>query len=989
MKHFNHIIGATFLAMGSVAAMAQTEGRPLPLNPGENSYTESESTTYWRYTPEADELVKLVGVGISSVVNSDTNESLSFYSVNNYDETSQSVFQVEAGMTYTIKVTKDYYETKAYTFTATMTPHVYNTGQKCSDAIKLSEGENFIPAVGVYGGWYMPTTYTPIYAEYTAPNDGVLDIKMPLTPNSVSWTEAGPDACDASFAVLPESNSVSIDVEEGKTYLFKFEELGGFVASFETRIPVPGASCDDAWTAVSGKNVIPAAAGTYWYKLTVPQKSYLTILSEADATLTIDNSCHGPYPDPTTYNSIAVRMKVYGSSNYVFSITKAADTAADEEFTMSFEAAEPYDAMDTAEEIEPGTYATPQFDGTYYYAFTAPAGKDYFIDVTLNTSVSNTRVALREWDDDWSSYDQVAYGATSVHYPMTPGVKYMIEIGTPVNAGSIPFTVALAEVETGQTVTNPFTAVEGDNTLPAWKSIFFKYTAEKSSWMTLSFPEGMSQPRVYFANDKYSSPASKTVRAAEGYASAVKYQLAEGNEYILEFSDNSTEAKFDLTLSDYALGEYASNPFLADNDGYAELPYDAGNYWFKYTVANDGFLLVDCDMPYNTENGVNSATIYKNEIKQQNSWGLPYDWNNGGYEFSPLKLTVVKGDVVYVCVEKKADADDQSVTFTEKQADPGETPASAIKVELVDNKATTTVPAIDYSSNPVYYVIALEPGILNIENSRYSDGYLYSDIACEKTVAGFKGFYNAEDKYVYGCKDVAITTAGNYYVKVTSNGKWGDDSTSTMTFSLREPEEGEAPSSAIEIETPTNPTVFALEGIDYGVTRWYKLELFAGELNITTEQAEAESSAARSAARASGFYADFELYSPEDLATPMASMTPNYETDVCSLTAQIPAAGTYYLKLLEMYNTEGDITISGSALENTSDGVKELVAGEFAVVSQRGGLLLLGDASDVCVYDINGRLIVRTNVEGSKHLSLAAGIYVVTNGSTSAKAIVK
>lgn len=970
MKKLRLFSGLAMTALAATA-FAQTEANPAVIQPGENSYDGSAYYTYWTYTPQQDELVNLMGVAASSVtvkVEDGGEKSVAYYAQSSTWSSNpvQTVFQVQAGSTYVMEVYKSYSygSTQSYTFDAEITPYPYNDGLDCSDPIVADRTDIFIPTTGRSGGYASPATYYPVFVEYTADIDGVLDISMVPAPDKLSWAEVGESTCDVAYTSVSDiAAKNTFPIEKGKSYIFKFELVGAILAQFQSRVPVLGATCEDAFTANMGENEIPAEAGTYWYKVNIDNAGYLTITSDAEGSISLDTRCNPSYPDPRKCDAIALRLKVDAESSRVFSITKG-ETAAPVAFNIAVEGAQAYDNNNGGLVIETGKdYTTPAFGGTYYYEVNAPAEGAYFLNVEVDSEAAGLKCNIREYNDQWGSYSSIAEGSNSVSAEMKKGGKYQIQLYTPNNVRGVTFKAFLKEVEKGQTRNNPIVAELGVNNIAAQTSTYYSFTPAKSAWLVVSTPADVSLPKLTLATDKYNSPTSYSTDPTGDYDQAYRWMVTAGTEYIMEFGLTEEASTFEISEVDYAAGEAISSAITIGEDGVVNLPEDAGIYWYKYNVTSDGFAYISTTLSYKVDGLYTNVVIYPNDETGSNGYSLPSSWTNDGYVLGEKKLAVATGDVLYIKVDKAAEAGTVSIVVSE--ARPGETPNNPIVVEFTDNAASVDVPKISYSSDPMYYKMHLTPGIFSMTTSSYITSYLYKgleNVINNNSMASSTSF-NTADGYMNGFKSVSIDEEGDYYLKVSSCSDAG-----VFNMVIRGPLPGETADNPIVIVLDTNPGTFDFEEIAYGTVCWYSIKLQPGDLAI------------KPAKYLSGY-----LYSSEDLATSIASF--GYDEDYNSvLNATITEAGTYFIKVTTNYYNQS-VEFSGSAVD-LNTGVAALGNGAFAVKAFRGAIAVSGNG-EVAVTDLQGRKVASANVDGTATISLGAGMYIVSDGKKAVKVVVK
>lgn len=772
------------LALSAVPmlAAAQTQDNPQVLVEGQNSWTgESWSTVYFKYTPQEDVLVTLDGISSATVTQAGT--EISRYTTST---PAQVVFMAKKSTEY---ILSSFSMASSMNFTATFTPHAYNDGQDCSDPIVAGSEPVFMPCMSTGG---MFGTKIPVFVRYNVPEDGRLEVSFTVSPNKFYF---GSD-CDSQFTELELKYSggeykATVDVEQGDSYLFRAEATSAVMGTFRVVQVVPGSSCEDAWTAVAGDNVIPKEAGTYWYTFkapAVPSQQFVEISSEADCSVELTSSCGSTY-GAVSCEAIALRASLSGGDSRILKIVKSAATAEDEHFTLAFVAPGEIDTESVGLPIEAGQkYTTPAFGGTYYYSFTSPAAGNWFADVRLSVpAVSGSSMALYEKGGVFP----LANGTSVIHAEIKAETEYVLKLICPNSFRSVPFELNFAEVLPGQTESNPLTAVIGDNNVPAWASVYFGYTAEKSSWLVVSTTG--TKPAV-----KVKDGMSAQLYEVAGKENTWRFEATSGTDYIFSFTDVTESFNMNLAAVDYAPGESADNPVTVEGDSYI-LPNGTGKTWLRYVPAKDGFLVVSTTLAYNRDNQV---SVYVGEVTDAKRQQLPTNGDYSNLQFATLRTAVKANEPVFVCVSVGVAQEDASVGFELQDPGEGEVQATAIEIPITGNPTVYTMTTLNYGDTRWYYFNA-NAGQLSMTANGYYEAELYSAEDMDTPVATVA---RGSDYFTYGFTDAALT-GGKYYVKLT---RLSADKEITLSGSaLNDVESGVSPVMATEI---TERTWWTIDG---------------------------------------------------------------------------------------------------------------------------------------------------------------------------------
>lgn len=730
------------LVTAPLLATAQTQDNPQTLVPGQNSWTgDSWSTVYFKYTPQEDVLVTLDGISSATITRGDT--EISRYATST---PAQVVFMAKKATEY---VLSSFSMASSLSFTATMTPHAYNDGHDCSEPIVASTEPVFMPCMSTGG---MFGTKVPVFVSYTATEDGKLDISFPLAPNKFY---VGTD-CDSQFTELEIKSpggvyKSSLEVDKGRSYLFKAEATSGLMATFKVVQVVPGASCEDAWTATAGENAIPKEAGTYWYTFkapTVPAKQFATVSSDAACSVEMTSSCGSTY-GAVSCDAVALRVSLSGGDSRILKIEKTAATTDAEKFTLQFSAPGEIDTESAGLPIEAGKqYTTPAFGGTYYYSFTSPATGNWFADIRLALpAVAGSSMALYEKGSAFS----VADGSSSIHYEVKPETEYILKLVCPNSFRAVPFTLSFAEVLPGQTESNPLAAVLGDNNVPAWASVYLSYTAQESSWLVVS-TAGM-KPAV-----RAKDGMAAQLYEVSGKENTWRFEATAGTTYLFSFTDVATAFKMNLAAKEYAQGESSDNPITVENGTYA-IPDATGKIWLRYEPSKEGFVVVSTTLAYTR---LNQILVYVGEVKDANRQQLPTNGDYTNLQFASLRTAVRASQPVYVCVSVGDAQSGASVSFEFQEPGEGETASTAIEIPVKGNPTVYTMSMLDYGDTR-WYRLPLKQGELSLSAYGYMEADLYAPDNMDTPLATVQ---RGSDYLTYGFTDVQIPAEGQYYIKL-------------------------------------------------------------------------------------------------------------------------------------------------------------------------------------------------------------------------------
>lgn len=912
--------------LAALSASSQTQDSPILLHEGEQTITglSNYSTVYMQYVASADQLVTISGFASSLTITHDGDNVPSYYDSN----TKENIFAIQGGTNDLLSYFHSGSETEI-TITVSAKTQPYTTAQTCETAVEASAEPFFVPFAKASG--FMGAAI-PVYMEYTPEIDGKLTMHFSTYVSNFKYATS----CDGTYTSLTldySNNEATLMVEANTEYIFQGTSSSAAMATFVTKVPVPGASCADAAVMSKGANTLPVEAGPYWFTFTTPQtpdECFVTLTTDADLTggsSTISSSCSSTYGNITQQGTLHQRIKLNKATNRVLEIVKATELAAPATVTLNFEMVQEYDAFDTAPEITPGqTETTPDFSGTYYYSVIAPATGNYFLEVTSSLATAPTGLKVDIYKSP-SSYFSVATGQSSARYNMEPGEKYVIAWTCPDGVWSMPFKTELVEVKQGETASDPLTAVVGENEIPASADVFFNYTAAANSWLIVTPANNSLQTRIGTITAPGSTASNVTTYEENG---GYRFEGVENTIYQIEFTGATEGSSFTLATREYAAGETQSNPIIAGDEPVA-LPDVAATTWIKYTATADGIVDVSTTATYAYTNVIR---VYLGEVSANESKALS---QGSGNDYKPLSYNLSAGDVLNVSAKISPAQNGKVITFTPRDPEPGEYPTSAIHIDFAENPMTYEFnKTVGYNDSPVWYSIDLTQPIFNLESEKYFTMNLYAADNTETPIAQSSGSFYGPNKI----ENAAIATPGTYYLKLISS-----SAPFTATLSERDALEGETPANAFKITPDKEPYVTTIGSPDYAT--WYEIKLQEGNFNLAADPG-----------------LGVELYSSDNFATPLTKAQLNIDTWYTEIKDfAIATPGTYFIKV-PTTNNNIQATLSGTAI-------------------------YIDPSTAIDVIETGNATSVYFNMEGKRVDAPTKGIYIRVTGKHHEKIVVK
>lgn len=889
-----HLSSLALALTCTATVFAQSQSSPLPVNTEAINYCDVGSMysyCYYTYTPSVSEYVYLDGLRSYGVTyqNGSVTEQVPYASYASQVSGNYTAFYANAGVTYLIE---GYTYTQTYVrFTFSSKPGEFNNGQDINNPIIAENGVNYLPCTKEGSSYYDPCI--PVYLTYTATEGGKLVLSFPAQPSDALYYSTGDvenGRVTFNYNAAAGSYRATIQVEAGQTVNFKATSSNPILGIFSIEPIVPGSSQEDAIICAEGENVIPAAAGNYWYTFTTPSspsRSMVTVTSEAVATMDLLGSSGN---NLQSFNAIHMRYPIYSSITNYLLIHKEEATAADETFDFSTAPMTGIDVIEGAVAIESGVETTTlDFGGEYFYKLTSPATGAWFLNADFAEGTTS-EASFYVYSDPGSYY--TSYGP-SIHMEAEANHEYYVKVQVPYNVDGVSFTVSFAEIQPGETRSNPIVANAGLNNMAASKELFYTYTAQADCWVNVAV-ENVELPFVFLT----SGPTVSTLDVNDHQN---RFEATAGETYLMMFRNVTAGASFTISEAEYGVGESYATALQAVI-GENTLPEPAGKTWYKYTATENCFLTMTTTVPYSHSTEIR---LYINQIDNDNSISMPSDYSwVSGYSWSEMKATIQAGDECYILIST-TDARTEGAAFNLSVSPIGEGQSylTAIPMNLEfteEGQAVFQLPAI--STETWYSFEVPYAGLLSITKEETMTASLYGQNGRDN-IASFS-WSNISNESV---------TAGTYYIKVDNN--YYD---MALNFSMRQPGPGETASTAFEIPVTGNPTLYHFGNKPSELTAiYYSIELNEGLLSMECP----------------AWYVVGSLYGPEDnYVGGIREMT----TDVYGFTdIVIPAAGRYTFKFTsftaDYYNSEAtsECTFSGTALEG-GVGVGTLGASEAA-----------------------------------------------------------
>lgn len=706
------LLFATALCLSS-AAMAQTSIKSaLDAQKGENIFTVEGSeakNTYWKFTADKNYLAKVTPLSGSS------NVPTVFTSVEGTD----SLTLGGAGLKYPSKAYA-LEKGKTYYFIMNMTGESgfkldlsemssYGKGLSQENPAELKLGEELYLG-NPLGAQYESTT---AYITYTAEKTAQLQISFSgYVPNAtVNGTTV------TTYDQTTGAYMLKASVEKGQTYSIALNLQGGVVANSKL-VEVKAGSLEMPFALNEGENKVPAEMGDYYFTYTPTKTGYLNISSDAilaggqvKVYTSLSNITYQQVAASSEAGTYNVRVEIpYTGSTYYIVVNKLQDSAAEDVIKAEMQDYQPGETVNTAFELTelPVEKTLPSAKGTYYYKLTVPANTEKFVTVETDATLDAATSIL------FYNQQNGEYGAATVKDGLLKtyvgGQSYDITYILKVTANEdnpLSFKVSYLDVEKGSLVTNPAEAVVGDNEITVEGTEYFKYTATKNGKLnveaapgvTVSFPRGTGQ-----WDGEYTA-----INKGDNFF----IEATAGTTYLIKVSGVEVGTTIYLEEKEFSAGESRTNPIVMESEEYTLTKAGAANLWLQYNVTEDGVLDFACDHGYN--GGSDRIEIIKNEEPYGTTMMGTETVGNVSTTVFKGKVTVSKGDKLYIHCVLAGQVTGSKIKFTKHEAEPGET----VTNPLVITKGKTVTITGASRSTPVWMKASLPAGTTTFRLSSY------------------------------------------------------------------------------------------------------------------------------------------------------------------------------------------------------------------------------------------------------------------------------
>lgn len=759
-------------AMSGLAIAQDSPETAINLRVGYNEYTpdtKEEVDVYWKYTTEENCILTIECTSFQQLTAFELDGENRV--IVNYAKGDQHFilnYPLKAGNTIYFQI--PVYDGLKATFDLETAPFPeLGKGRTENDPIPFNIGKTY------YIGNQYDLSDKATYATYTAEKEGLLVMTSTTAVSEITVEGSIGLKFEPTFAIDRASqNQCKMPVEKGKTYLIKLENTQPFILDVTFEDAERG-SLYMPFLLKEGANTVPAEPGDYYYMYQNDKNGFGIITGDSE----LPNGQVKIFPEnknlieagyvlaTSEKGSFDTRWELQDSEKiYFVCVSKKEITEKDQTMTFAYEDYKAGENESNPIVINdfPSENTTDETNKTTFYAVDIPANENKILEVKAISEIQSgyTKVEIYPAGNNYSAisgnksaYTQISGGEE--------GQRYII-CWTSNEGGPIKFIVSIEDIKQGDIITDPITAVEGENVIENKNGYikYYQYTAKITGKLYFSGPSNMF---VSFPTGTGIYDGSYSTTRDENMAYVL--EVTGGTTYLIKIDGALDGQKFTIEEREYELGEGRTNPIIVDDGTYTFGDEVPSNLWLKYTMRRNGILTIESDKPYNSM-GYDEIYYCKGENGELKAISTPYFDGETASTIYKVETAATAGDVFLVNVKITTSSKGNNVTFTERDFEDGESINTAI--ELKDGQ-TVDLPAVE-AAKPLWYVVPLEEGEVTITtNAPFMTSpvwFVNEEDALNGTNGVAMEFQNSFDEdYNMLCTwKTTVTTPGKHYIRV-------------------------------------------------------------------------------------------------------------------------------------------------------------------------------------------------------------------------------
>lgn len=744
-------------------AIAQTSVETAQsITPGEISYdfanASGDKYVYYTYTASttSDELLVLrrVTSGLSYVISKNGASSTAYSQIKGESGAVVYVYVPKGEKVY---ITANAYKVSNITFNFKTVSVDASEGNSCSNPITLIKGrENYLPA----------TTGETSYMEYTATESGTLSLTMTSNLSGLGVSEG----CDGTTTSLSQGTDaywqtlVKTQVKAGKTYIFRGTAYNPVVATVSIEASADeGISCDNPFQGKETGNVLPAAAGTYWYSYITTDETLLHVANGPQlpgGRAAIYTSCSDTRATAEADGYLGLRARLLGNKQYLLCVEKKQSTSSDETFDLLRETTQAGDAFSNPIPLTAGSHTTPDYNGVTYYSVSAPSNQASVITISCNATFGNenTYMSLFAANDETTP---LGTSTQLLSVDAAAGDAYIVKWDCQEGYNAIPFNVEIRPIQPGESLDNPLAAHLGYNEVSAGREVrYFTYTATSEGWLSVQPATGSVSVQLLLPD------ATRPYLAFADGENGVRTETWAGASYLIKLDGVADGNGFTLTETAYGDGETCDLALPVTD--VAELPNTPGNHWYAYTVPADGMLTIACniDNEYDGDTQSASGVSFKQGSCDAATTAIKVTSGNVPVKYQQT-IAVTGGQILFINARTLSPLEGRTLSLTWREFAAGESPATALPLQIGENTLRAATP-----TQPMWYAIDLAPCnfvMSTLSSADYFKGAIY--LASAPNTMIDESYYETSADGMDGTYRITLTVEqpSSYLIKATQS----------------------------------------------------------------------------------------------------------------------------------------------------------------------------------------------------------------------------
>ena len=581
---------------------------------GENSVPAGFGEFWYRFTMPKAGKINITSDDYGSVILYKSNSCAELYNAT-YGHQKVSKAGMEEGEEVLIYWESFYSETG---FSWNLAVEGNAEGDICTLAKPAAEGVNVAPSnTGDY--WY----------RFTMPKEG----KLLITSEKYFNIYVSANNCDNPETKGSGYRNLSVaGLMEGEEVLIRWLPNEG--VSFSWNLAVEdnqeGDLCRMAVTAVEGANTVPAGHGKYWFRFIMPNEGKLSVNTDHyEYTSFYKSTCEALNYIKNGIQNASLTGLAAGEVVYISWDNRY---GGDFSWNLVVEDYSEGDLCSMAIPVAEGDHFLPAANGDYWYRFVMPK------DGKLNITTQNwNKVTVYSNNCEQLHYKKEGHGDISVAGLLSGEVIYILQ--TKDSGGDFSWNIKVEENEAGDICSLAIAAAEGENLIPDNGMDYWSAFNMPVDGRLIITPDAYRYFQVFKNScDNYKNSGSeKTIIS----------NLAVGDQVLIKWSvQDSQTSGYNLAVEELLPGE-GCNMAAEAVSGINTVPAVVnGEYWYTYTIPQDGRLILtsetsnyvsvygnSCELSYSkggASGNFAADNFYAGEtvlIRWDNNSGESFNWN--------------------------------------------------------------------------------------------------------------------------------------------------------------------------------------------------------------------------------------------------------------------------------------------------------------------------------------------------------------------------